>query len=127
MSNEQNDLVTPPPDGFACLLKTHVAGVKYYEFADGDIPLDPGGEVVLRREPDNPHDRRAIEVYTLDGQKLGYLPRRDNESPSRLMDAGIELPARLESVESPRRYADPPRRVRPRLQVAVFIERPAGE
>lgn len=34
----------------------------------------PGAEVILKREPNNPHDPRAIALY-LSGHKIGYLLR----------------------------------------------------
>src|SRR3546814_1545737 len=51
--------------------------------------------VVLRREPDNPHDRRAIEVLDARGAKLGYVARIDNSAVARMMDAGERFEARI--------------------------------
>lgn len=123
----RHELKAPPPPGTAFVLEAHVAGVPYYDFADGELPLDPGSRLQLRREPDNPHDERAIELYTLDGHKLGYVPRRRNPMLSRLMDAGFKMSARLEVVKTPARCGVDPDVsgvTKPRLRFAAFIHRP---
>ncbi|MCA1743091.1 MAG: HIRAN domain-containing protein, partial [Desulfovibrionales bacterium] len=42
------------------------------------LDLKPGQTLKLKREPQNPHDSKAIEVFTSSGQKLGYVPRSHN-------------------------------------------------
>ena len=66
----------------------------------------------LIREQENPYDRWATKVCTLDGVMLGYLPSRKNQSIARLMDAGknitvfadtfLDPPAQMSDVEDPR-------------------------
>ena len=104
---------------------TYVAGVKYYAFCEGDVPLDEGQRLELMRERDNRHDRRAIEVVTADGMKLGYLPRCSNRAPSRLMDAGWELIARIERLfgGGAASRSDSSGRRRPGIEIAVFVPR----
>ena len=55
----------------------------------------------FQRQPQNPHDALAIEVYVAGPEpfKLGYVPRKHNPVLARLMDAGKELTARLSEVE----------------------------
>ena len=79
------------------LAGVHVAGTAYYDAAAGG--LRPGQRLLLRRQPRNRYDAFAIEVFGPAGRKLGYVPRRRNEMPARLMDAGKRLFARTESVE----------------------------
>jgi len=57
-----------------------------------------GAPLVLRREPHNPHDANAIEVFTADGAKLGYVPRRRNRRLAELMDAGHAFDARIGQI-----------------------------
>ena len=66
------------------------------------VPLEIGTEVRLRREPDNPVDRWAIEVFAPDGTRMGYLPSQKNQSVARLIDAGKTIRAVIadSSVES---------------------------
>lgn len=37
--------------------------------------LEEGTELILNREPNNPYDRNAVAVLTVDGDHLGYLPK----------------------------------------------------
>ena len=53
------------------------------------------------REPENPYDERAILVENLEGEKLGYIPRRKNEVLASLMDAGKSIYARVCHLEDP--------------------------
>ena len=87
------------------LLETFVAGTAYYEARRVRRGLRPGDLLVLRREPDNPYDDLAIEVFTHAGAKLGYVPRADNEPFARLLDAGNALKASVIDVD-PDRYDD---------------------
>ena len=61
--------------------------------------LRPGQRLSLRRQPRNRHDPLAIEVFGPRARKLGYVPRRHNEMPARLIDAGKRLSAPAESIE----------------------------
>src|SRR5690625_526727 len=81
------------------LLSCTVAGTSYRELDDVAPSLAPGQELVLRREPENPHDELAIRVQLADGTLLGYIPRRKNEILARLMDTGKMLVAQLISKE----------------------------
>ena len=75
--------------------ETTVAGIAYYD-AERAVPtLGAGSELVLRREPGNPYDPRAIEVLTADGTKLGYVWRVENEPLAAMMDAGVRLSGRV--------------------------------
>lgn len=67
-----------------------------------------GDPLMLVREPDNPHDAKAVRVEWR-GQKLGYVPRRENADIARLMDNGTKLEARISRLLESR---DPWQRVR---------------
>jgi hypothetical protein len=87
------------------LVRTFVAGTAYYEAAATMADLSDGQELTLRRQPDNPHDPKAIEVYSNRGRKLGYVPRVDNSAVSALLDDGRQLRGRVTAVR-PGRYQD---------------------
>ena len=76
----------------------HVAGTAYYDAEAAAGRLRPGQRLALRRQPENRYDALAIEVLGPEGHRLGYVPRRRNEMPARLMDAGKRLSARTESM-----------------------------
>lgn len=50
------------------------------------------------REPENEYDELAILVKDEKGHKLGYVPRRCNRVPARLMDAGKLLYAVVDDI-----------------------------
>ncbi len=77
------------------LLETHVAGTGHYKASSLKEPLKPGDHLVLKREPQNPHDMLAISIETKDGIKLGYVPRDENSVIARLMDAGKQISAQV--------------------------------
>ena len=80
---------------FAC----HAAGFQYYAGPKIINNLCAGEQLALVREPANPHDDRAIAVYTAAGQKLGYISRFINEIPARHMDQGRKLAALVKETD----------------------------
>lgn len=92
--------------GEVALLATYVAGTAYHQAQEAAATLHARDRVVLRREPGNDYDPRAIEVRTRSGAKLGYLPRVDNHAPASLTDAGFEVTARIRDVAPDRRQPD---------------------
>ena len=91
------EIQTPKPyteDVF--LLRTEIAGTTHNAGIEELEPfLRPGDRLTLQRIPENPSDPNAIKIFTRDGVKLGYVPRRDNPILARLMDAGKLLYAAL--------------------------------
>ena len=79
------------------LMTVGVAGFQYHDGMDAAVAatLREGGELVLRREPENPHDAKAVALHTPLGDKIGYLPRRRNAVPARLADQDATLRAVL--------------------------------
>lgn len=49
-----------------------VVGVSYRQ--EAVRRCRPGDKVLLRAQPDNPHDPNAIAVYNTDGEQLGFVP-----------------------------------------------------
>ena len=81
------------------LAHLHVAGTPYYHAERLAGWMRPGDRFTLRRQPDNAHDPYAIEVLGPKRRKIGYVPRRFNKMPARLMDAGKPLSAQMISIE----------------------------
>lgn len=108
----------PTPPLF--LIETHVAGLAYYQAMTALSDLAPGQSLILRREPTNPHDELAIEVFRGD-LKLGYVPRFRNPVLARLMDADKPLVAEVASVvhlgEAPTR----PRAYGPEVRFRIVL------
>lgn len=76
---------------------TDIAGTRYVDNQDVFKRLEKNDPLLLEREADNKYDSNAIKVLTIDGEKLGYIPKKDNCIFTRLMDAGKILHARVYS------------------------------
>jgi hypothetical protein len=85
-----------------------LAGFQYHAGKQLWPQMQVGDALALVREPDNPHDARAVRVEWR-GHKLGYVPRRENAGVARLMDGGQRLSARITRLAEVR---DPWSRVR---------------
>ena len=76
---------------------TDIAGTRYVDNQDVFKGLEKNDPLLLERESDNKYDSNAIKILTADGEKLGYIPKKDNSIFTRLMDAGKILHARVYS------------------------------
>ena len=67
-----------------------LAGVSYGACQENiKMYAGPGvGDFELIREPDNPHDHKAIRVALFGHFKLGYIPRQIARELAPLMDSG---------------------------------------
>jgi hypothetical protein len=85
-----------------------LAGFQYHQGKQLWPEMKAGDTLMLVREPDNPHDAKAIRVEW-HGHKLGYVPRRENTDIARMMDNGAKLEARITRLAESR---DPWQRIR---------------
>jgi hypothetical protein len=76
------------------LFETYIAGTSHIDNQELFESLKEGDSFILVRE-ENKYDEMAIKVLTKNDEKLGYIPERDNEIFSRLMDAGKKLTAKM--------------------------------
>jgi len=97
-----------------------LAGFQYHAGKTLWPQMQVGDALTLIREPDNPHDARAVRVEW-QGHKIGYVPRRENADVERFMDGGQALVARIARLAEVR---DPWSRVRFEILLPV---QPAGE
>jgi hypothetical protein len=92
-----------------------LAGSQYYALAALAAQMKPGDELQLLREPGNRHDANAVLVLWR-GEKLGYLPRKENRAVAQAMDEGMKLRAFVSQLHPDRQ--DPWKR----LEVSVQVE-----
>lgn len=90
-----------------------LAGFQYHAGAALWERLQVGDELALIREPENPHDARAVRVEWR-GAMLGYLPRAENEAVAGAMDRGERVAGRIAALVT---HKNPWRRVR----IEVFV------
>ena len=92
-----------------------LAGFQYHAGKSLWPQMRVGDALTLTREPDNPHDARAVRVEWR-GHTIGYVPRRENADVARLLDRGQRLDARIVRLFDVR---DPWSRVRFEILVPV--------
>jgi len=81
------------------LLETYIAGTAYYDLHKLPARPQPGDRLQLRRDKNNPHDGKAIAVYSASGLKLGYVPAVQNADLAVRLDRGEALHARALSLD----------------------------
>ena len=91
-----------------------LAGFQFHEGKQLWKELQIGDALTLVREPDNPHDPRAVRV-DWNGHVLGYVPRAENEAVARQLDRGNRLEARIVRMNKSR---DPWKRI----EFEVFLK-----
>ena len=77
---------------------TRVVGLRYGSRLAEAAALAPGMPVYLVREPENPHDSRAIAVLTPWGAHLGYLRAPLAAVLSTRIDSGETFAARIAAI-----------------------------
>jgi hypothetical protein len=82
------------------LFETYVVGIRHNVGYEYIRKLSLGQTVVLIREPENSFDSNAIEVFTQDGVKLGYIPKKSNLLPKVIADEGVELIGEIVDITS---------------------------
>lgn len=111
-------LMLPPPahsQSVRLLVQSSpLAGFRYHEAPLWFGDLRPGDPLTLKREPDNPHDDKAVRVEW-NGRMLGYVPRKQNETLAWAMDRGDPVSGRISRV---REHRNP----RLRVEFEVFVD-----
>lgn len=79
------------------LVEAFIAGFRYHDGLQVAESLKAGDALSLVRDPGNSQDARAIRLLWKDAM-LGFLPRRHNDAPSRLLDHGRRLEARIVAI-----------------------------
>ena len=90
-----------------------LAGFQYYQGEQLWEEIKVGDLLTLAREPENAHDSYAVRVEWR-GQKLGYVPRRENQAVAQHMDRGGNVEARVSKL---RQHRNPWQRI----EFEVFV------
>lgn len=101
LHGKNGDLTIPKPfEKDIFLFDTFVAGTTHIEgIEELESHLNNDDRLDFFREPNNRYDDQAIVIKTVDGVKIGYVPKQDNVIFARLMDAGKLLFGRITSKE----------------------------
>jgi len=81
------------------LIETNIAGTSFLDLEEIEPNLLIGSKLIFIREPDNLHDSKAIRICNIEGAKLGYIPKANNEILANLMDAGKLIFGLIEEKE----------------------------
>ncbi|MBI5185598.1 MAG: HIRAN domain-containing protein [Nitrospinae bacterium] len=100
-------------------VKVPIAGFQYYQGEQIWKKLRKNDPLRLQREPGNPHDPQAIEVFWMN-KKLGYVPRSDNPILAQLMDKGCAVKAEICRLK---KSGNPWERVEARVELWLWEER----
>lgn len=80
------------------LFDSYIAGTTHLQDEKVLDTVREGERLTLRREK-NRFDENAILILNADGQKLGYVPEKDNIIFARLLDAGKMLCAKVSEMK----------------------------
>ncbi len=72
----------------------YVKGMQHYDYPKVKSVIKEGDDLVLKRDVTNVHDAFAVAVYYQD-VKLGYLPAFENIVIANMLDANVELTAKV--------------------------------
>ena len=82
------------------LLETHIAGTSYVDgIEEKTREIVPGMVLSFRRDPANRHDDMAIQILNDRKERIGFVPRKDNQVLARLMDAGKSIYGKVREIE----------------------------
>jgi hypothetical protein len=84
-----------PEPPLVFLMQTYIAGTYFHDLGARAQEFAFWDELALVREPHNPYDPQAIAVQSLEGEKIGYIPREKNAPLATRMDRGEKLAAYL--------------------------------
>jgi hypothetical protein len=85
-------------EGYIQYESVFVAGYQYYDGAVIERKLREGDQLELRRDGYNPYDHQAVEIFSQQDLKLGYLPADQNKMTAFFLDQGIDLKAVVREV-----------------------------
>ncbi len=73
-----------------------IVGESHYQ--DAVRRCREGDRVLLKREPDNPHDANAVAVLRESGEQIGHLSRDHAEWVAEVMDKGRQVEAKITRI-----------------------------
>lgn len=89
-------------------------GFQYYPGKALWDDMKGGDALAPQREPSNPHDANTV-IFFWNGQRLGYIPRREGSDVERQMDRGAPVNARIVKTTEARNP-------RQRIALEVYVD-----
>ncbi len=93
------------------LFDTYISGTSYTDEAViGSLSV--GDKLTLRRE-ESKFDENGITILTKSGDKVGYIPEKDNVIFARLLDAGKLLEAKVADINKGKAFT--------RINIGIYL------
>lgn len=80
------------------LFNMNIAGTAHVDMSEVYNKLLEDDMLYLKREPGNPYDSNAIQITTIEGYVLGYIPKANNYILKNLMDKGKYLYGHVKEI-----------------------------
>lgn len=94
------EIKMPDPSLGLALGEFYIAGTDYiYNMSEWIQKLSINERVQIIGEPKNPYDKKAVKVLTMEGEKLGYIPRARNAFPFYMIENGENLIGQIKRLE----------------------------
>ena len=83
---------------FKSIYRCALSGLSYHDYSLHARNIQAGDELTLERDIGNRYDNFAIKVK-YDEDHIGWIPKGQNEIIARLLDAGLDIRAKVISHE----------------------------
>ena len=83
---------------FKSIYRCSLSGLSHHAYAMYARQIEPGDEIILDRDVGNRYDDFAIRA-SYEGEQIGWIPKGQNEIIARLLDAGLDIRAKVISHE----------------------------
>lgn len=88
------------------VLDTYIAGLAYRDKDMLEKEIRENARFYMKRDISNLHDIKAIKIVSKSGHVVGFVPKKDNEIISRLMDSGKYFYCIINEVDMDRLHVD---------------------
>lgn len=83
---------------FKTIYRCSLSGLSHHDYELLARQIEPGDEIELERDASNRYDDFAIKALYAEAQ-IGWIPKGQNEILARLLDAGLDVRAKVISHE----------------------------
>lgn len=88
------------------VMDTYIAGLAYKDKNMLEKELKEDARFYMKRDISNLYDIKAIKIVSKTGNVVGFIPKKDNEVISRLMDSGKYFYCVITEVDTERLHAN---------------------
>lgn len=104
-SQAQNTRSSDKPT-YIRLMQSKIAGTTHVQDKTVFSEMNLGDILFLERDENNLYDEHAVAILNSEGTRVGFVPKKDNETISNLLDAGKMLICEICSIEDRGKFFD---------------------